>query len=63
MFALKNYAHYDRSGTKIKANIMEGIETVLTLYHNQLKQGVEVTVTGFEDIPPIACYPDELNQV
>jgi len=63
VFALKNYAHYDRSGEKIIANLFEGIETILTLYHNQIKQGVEVIVTGFEDIPAIPCYPDELNQV
>jgi len=63
VFALKNYAHYDRSGEMIMANLFEGIETVLTLYHNQIKQGVEVIVRGFEDIPVIPCYPDELNQV
>jgi len=63
LFALKNYAHYDRSGEKTMANVLEGIETVLTLYHNQLKQGVEVTVRGFDNIPAIPCYPDELNQV
>lgn len=63
VFALKNYAHYDRTGNKIKANIFEGIETVLTLYYNQIKLGVELTVSGFENIPPIPCYPDELNQV
>ena len=63
VFALKNYAHYDRSGEKITASIIEGIETVLTLYDNQLKQGVVVTVLGFEAIPAIPCYPDELNQV
>ncbi|MBF0204601.1 MAG: GAF domain-containing protein, partial [Desulfamplus sp.] len=63
VFALKNYAHYDRTGNKIKANIFEGVETVLTLYYNQIKLGVELTVSGFENIPPIPCYPDELNQV
>ena len=62
VFALKNYARYGETETKIKANIIEGIETVLTLYHNQLKQGVEV-IKQFEDVPDIPCYPDELNQV
>lgn len=63
LFALKNYAHYDRSGEKVNSNILEGIETILTLYNNQLKQGVEVILTGFDEIPAIPCYPDELNQV
>lgn len=62
VFALKNYARYDHSGAKVDAVVIDGIETVLTLYHNQLKQGIEVK-RSYEDIPPIACYPDELNQV
>ncbi len=62
VFALKNYAHYDVQGEKVTAQVKEGIETVLTLYHNQLKQGVEVSRL-YDDIPPIPCYPDELNQV
>ena len=62
VFALKSYARYDTSGEKVNANIINGIETVLTLYQNQLKQGVEV-VRNYVDLAPISCYPDELNQV
>jgi PAS domain S-box-containing protein len=62
VFALKSYARYDSSGEKILANITDGIETVLTLYNNQLKQGVEV-VRNYTEVPSILCYPDELNQV
>jgi len=62
VFALKTYAHYEQSGEKTAAIITEGIETILTLYQNQLKQGVQV-VKNYADIPPIMCYPDELNQV
>lgn len=62
VFALKNYAHFDRSGECILADIAEGIETVLTLYHNQLKRGVAVT-REYAPIPNILCRPDELNQV
>jgi two-component system, NtrC family, sensor kinase len=62
VFALKSYARYDSSGEKVLANITEGIETVLTLYNNQLKQGVEV-VKNYREVPSILCYPDELNQV
>ena len=63
VFALKNYARYDHSGEKVIANITEGIETVLTLYHNQLKLGVEVIRNYQPNLPSIWCYPDELNQV
>jgi signal transduction histidine kinase/DNA-binding response OmpR family regulator len=62
VFALKNYARYDSSGEKVQANITEGIETVLTLYHNQIKQGVELR-RNYEPLPLLLCYPDELNQV
>ncbi|MCB2204076.1 HAMP domain-containing protein [bacterium] len=62
VFALKNFSHHDKSGEMSHADIVEGIETVLTLYHNQLKHGVEVT-RHFESVPAIRCYPDELNQV
>ena len=62
VFALKTYAHYDRSGEKISAEIIDGIENVLVLYHNQLKCGIEL-VKEFNKVPPTLCYPDELIQV
>ncbi|HAJ63625.1 MAG TPA: hybrid sensor histidine kinase/response regulator, partial [Cyanobacteria bacterium UBA8543] len=46
----------------IEANIIEGIETVLTLYQNQLKHGVKI-IRNYQELPPIRCYFDELNQV
>lgn len=62
VFALKNYSHRDQSGRATSAIVTDGIDTVLTLYHNQLKHGIEV-LRHFEPTPPIVCYPDELNQV
>ena len=62
VFALKNYSSYGISESKVNANITEGIETVLTLYNNQLKHRIEVK-RNFETVPEILCYPDELNQV
>ena len=63
VFALKSYAHEDRSSQKVEANVTDGIETVLTLYNNQLKHGVEVVRHYEENLPSILGYPDELNQV
>ena len=62
VFALKSYSRYGISESKVSANITEGIETVLILYQNQLKHGIEVK-KNFETVPEIMCYPDELNQV
>lgn len=63
VFALKNYARYDATGEKSIAKLTDGIETVLTLYQNQIKQGVEVIRNYQDNLPAILCYPDELNQV
>jgi len=62
IFALKTFARYDRSGEKTTTSLQEGLETVLTLYHNQIKHGIEL-IKAYADLPPILCYPDELNQV
>ncbi len=63
VFALKSYARYDFNGKKIEVNIAQGIETVLTLYQNQLKHGVEVVKNYQSQVPDVLCYPDELHQV
>ena len=62
VFALKTHARHDSTETKSQADLIQGIETVLTLYENQLKQGVEV-IKNYQPLPQILCYPDELNQV
>ncbi len=62
VFALKNFSRFDHSGNKALAHVSDGIETVLTLYYNKLKFGVEV-IRKYAEIPKIYCFPDELNQV
>jgi len=62
VFALKNYTHYDTSGEEKSVNVAEGIDCVLTLYHNQLKHDIEL-VKAYGDVPEISGYPDELPQV
>lgn len=62
MYALKNFSHFDSIGKKIKASIQETIETVLTIYQNQLKRGITL-IKNYDDIPPIDCYPDDLLHV
>jgi PAS domain S-box-containing protein len=62
VFALRIYVRQDNSGKMTKARVTEGIDIVLTLYHNYFKQGIEV-IKNYQDIPAILCYPEELNQV
>jgi signal transduction histidine kinase len=60
--ALKSFVHYDHQNKKIPTDLTEGIEVALTLYHNQLKYGIEV-IKDYRILPKVPCYPDELNQV
>jgi hypothetical protein len=40
VFSLKNFARYGNTSERVPANLIDGIETVLTIYQNQLfKQG------------------------
>ncbi len=62
VFSLKSYARQGQTGEKIRSQVTEGIDVVLTIYHNQLKRGIEVN-KNYQDVSPILCYPEELNQV
>jgi len=62
VFALKNFSRFDHTGKKVLAQVSDGIETVLTLYYNKLKFGVEV-IRKYAETPQIYCFPDELSQV
>jgi signal transduction histidine kinase/ligand-binding sensor domain-containing protein len=63
VFALKSYSHRQVSEDPVLADLHENIESVLTIYHNQLKYGVNVTKHYDETIPKFKCFPDQLNQV
>lgn len=62
VFALKSFSHTDQSEEKVEANLFDGMETVLTIYHGQIKQGIEL-VRSYEPVAPLLCFPDQLNQV
>ena len=62
IFALKSFSHTDASGEFQPVDLKAGMETVLTIYSNQIKQGVEVT-REYGDVGLVECLPDELNQV
>lgn len=62
IFALKSYAYSGEVGEMVETNLIDNIETILTLYENQLKRGIEV-IKNYQEIPEIMCFPDELNQI
>ncbi|ANQ83228.1 putative hybrid sensor and regulator protein [Azoarcus olearius] len=62
VFALKNFARFGDHGSKTPTRLRDSIDTVLTLYHNQIKQAVDLRAE-LPDLPPIPAYADELGQV
>ncbi len=60
--ALKTYAHTSDSNTMEPIDLRDNMETVLTMYHNRLKQGVTV-IKNYENVPQVLGFPDQLNQV
>ncbi len=63
VFALKSYAHPgEANGETTRASLAENLETVFTLYHNQIKQGIDLS-RDFQDPAVIDAFHDELNQV
>lgn len=62
IFALKSYAHFDNEDTFTEANIIDGIENIITLYSNTIKQGIEL-VKHYDNVPALKCLPDQLGQI
>jgi len=63
VFALKSYAHPGSvGGDATKAALADNLETVLTLYQNQIKNGVDL-VRDFADRGLVRGHHEELNQV
>lgn len=62
IFALKSFSRFGGVQVWTESDLREGLETVLTIYQNQIKHGIEL-VRQFEDLPPVRCLPDEINQV
>jgi two-component system NtrC family sensor kinase len=58
---LKSFARLDEAELKT-VDIHEGIEDTLVLIHHELKHDITIEKT-FGQVPPISCYPSQLNQV
>lgn len=62
VFALKSYAYSRDRDRSENIDLRQTIETVLTIYHNQLKYGIDLT-TDLQPVPEIRAFADELSQV
>jgi two-component system NtrC family sensor kinase len=58
---LKSFARLDEADLKT-VDIHQGIEDTLVLIHHELKHNITV-VKSYGDVPPISCFPSQLNQV
>ncbi|EMY78483.1 PAS domain S-box protein [Leptospira weilii serovar Ranarum str. ICFT] len=59
LYALKSFAHFDNNSVLEYSNLRENVETVLTLYQNLFRHGVELSVE-FEELPFVPIYRDDL---
>jgi PAS domain S-box-containing protein len=58
---LKSFARLDEAELKT-ADIHEGLEDTLILIHHEIKHNITV-LKNFGNVPPISCFPGQLNQV
>lgn len=66
VLALQNFSRHDEASYK-RVNIHQGIESTLLMLQHRLRKtnyrnSIEI-IKKYDDLPPISCYPSELNQV
>jgi two-component system, NtrC family, sensor kinase len=61
VLSLRNFSRLDEAQTKL-VDIHEGIDNTLLIVNSRLKERIEV-IKEYGDLPPIECYPAQLNQV
>lgn len=59
--SLKTFTHLDRAEYE-RVDIHPGLDSAMTLLEPQLPPGVRME-REFAELPPVYCYPQELNQV
>jgi signal transduction histidine kinase len=62
IFALKNFSRLDSEGKKALCDIHDSIDIVLTIYHNQIKHGIEI-IKEYNINQFVPVVPDQINQV
>jgi two-component system, NtrC family, sensor kinase len=63
--SLRNFSRLDESGYK-PVSLHEGLESTLLILHHRLNPQGRPTiqvVKRYGDLPPVSCYPGQINQV
>ncbi len=58
---LKSFSHVDDMAL-VRADLRECLDSTLNIVWNELKYKAKV-VKEYEEVPPLECYPQQLNQV
>lgn len=58
---MKEFAHPGQDTMKM-VDINDGLESTLNVIRNEIKYKADV-VTDYGELPPVLCYPQQLNQV
>ncbi|MEH2095176.1 ATP-binding protein [Nostoc sp.] len=61
VLSLRNFSRLDQSDKKA-VNIHEGIESTLLLLNHRIQPKIEI-IKKYGNLPPVQCYPAQLNQV
>lgn len=59
--SLRNFARLDEAEVR-ETNLHECIDSTLTLVHHELKNRIAIK-KEYGQIPPVACHPNQINQV
>jgi signal transduction histidine kinase len=60
--AMKSYSYLGQAPVQA-VDVHEGLDSTLVILRNKLKQGIDVRREYGADLPPVAAYGSELNQV
>ena len=60
--AMKEFSHPDATGRR-HFDLNQGIESTITVARNEWKYVAEVTTDFDPELPPVLCYPGDINQV
>jgi signal transduction histidine kinase len=60
--AMKEFSHPD-SADKTAAELNRAIESTITVARNEWKYVAEIATEFDETLPPVVCYPGDINQV
>lgn len=61
VLSLRNFSRHDQVEMRL-SNLHEGIDSTLLILGHRIKQGIEI-IKQYGELPPIECYPAQLNQV